>query len=185
MTYQGLTHHARRVLDYLPEGVPLTGAEVGVLKGHNAASLLARRPHLNLYLVDHWGLDGDPPPYDRHGRQILDEALGRLAFAGSRATFVIGRSPGAASGVPDELDFAFIDGDHRYEAVLADLRAWWPKVRPGGWLFGHDLDNRTGPRWEEWGVREAAEKFAAEVGVSMEEHGAPEMVFAMRKSTDD
>lgn len=37
------------------------------------------------------------------------------------------------------VDFVFIDGDHSVEAVRADLAAWWPKVKPGGWLGGHDL----------------------------------------------
>ena len=32
----------------------------------------------------------------------------------------------------------FIDADHRYHAVRADIRAWINKVRPGGILAGHD-----------------------------------------------
>ncbi len=35
-------------------------------------------------------------------------------------------------------DFVFIDGDHSYEGCLADLRAWWPKVKVGGRIAGHD-----------------------------------------------
>lgn len=38
----------------------------------------------------------------------------------------------------DSLDFVFIDGEHRYEAVTADLKAWWPKVKLGGVFAGHD-----------------------------------------------
>jgi len=36
------------------------------------------------------------------------------------------------------LDLVFIDGDHSYEAVMADIAAWQPLVRPGGILSGHD-----------------------------------------------
>lgn len=36
------------------------------------------------------------------------------------------------------LDCIFIDGDHSYDAVLADLEFWWPKVRKGGQLLGDD-----------------------------------------------
>ncbi len=47
----------------------------------------------------------------------------------------------AAALFPDaHFDFVFVDGDHRRESVLADLGAWWPKVRPGGTLAGHDYD---------------------------------------------
>ena len=30
------------------------------------------------------------------------------------------------------------DALHTYEAVLADLRAWWPRLRRGGLLSGDD-----------------------------------------------
>jgi glycosyltransferase involved in cell wall biosynthesis len=39
---------------------------------------------------------------------------------------------------PESVDFCFIDGDHAYESVRADLNAWWPKIRPGGTMAGHD-----------------------------------------------
>jgi hypothetical protein len=38
----------------------------------------------------------------------------------------------------ESLDFVFIDASHDFASVLADLRAWWPKVKPGGTLAGHD-----------------------------------------------
>lgn len=37
-----------------------------------------------------------------------------------------------------ELDFVYVDGDHRYEAVLADLKGWLKKLRAGGVMAGHD-----------------------------------------------
>jgi predicted O-methyltransferase YrrM len=37
-------------------------------------------------------------------------------------------------------DLLFIDGDHSYEAVVADLRMWLPSLRPGGALAMHDID---------------------------------------------
>lgn len=45
-----------------------------------------------------------------------------------------------ASGLfrDESIDFCFIDGDHSYASVIADLAAWWPKVRPGGLITGHD-----------------------------------------------
>lgn len=45
----------------------------------------------------------------------------------------------AASVVPEgSCALVFIDADHRYEAVRADIRAWIGKVRAGGILAGHD-----------------------------------------------
>ena len=44
----------------------------------------------------------------------------------------------ASSYEDDSLDFVFIDGDHRYEMVKADIQAWLPKVKSGGIISGHD-----------------------------------------------
>lgn len=49
------------------------------------------------------------------------------------------RSTEAAKLYPDKsIDFVFIDGQHTYAAVCADIDAWLPKVKPGGLLAGHD-----------------------------------------------
>ena len=42
------------------------------------------------------------------------------------------------------LDLVYIDGDHSKEAVAADLKHWSKKVKPGGFLAGHDYF-RDGP----------------------------------------
>jgi cephalosporin hydroxylase len=44
----------------------------------------------------------------------------------------------AAADPPMRPAFVFIDGDHSYEAVLSDVRAWAPLVKSGGLIAGHD-----------------------------------------------
>ena len=65
-----------------------------------------------------------------------------------------------------QADAIYIDGSHEYDAVLADLRAYWPLLKPGGGVcFGDDY-------CAEWpGVRAAVDEFAALNELKLEVHG--------------
>lgn len=53
------------------------------------------------------------------------------------------------------FDAIYIDADHTYEAVRADLRAWWPHLADGGLLAGDDYHHPGFPgvarAWNEFG----------------------------------
>jgi predicted O-methyltransferase YrrM len=38
----------------------------------------------------------------------------------------------------ESLDFIYIDGDHSWTGVKNDITLWWPKLKPGGIMAGHD-----------------------------------------------
>ncbi|MFM9042561.1 MAG: class I SAM-dependent methyltransferase, partial [bacterium] len=63
----------------------------------------------------------------------------------------------AAEFADDSCDFVFIDASHEYREVRDDLAAWYPKVRSGGVLAGHDY------HWP--GVSRAVRDFATANGL--------------------
>ena len=46
---------------------------------------------------------------------------------------------------PDRsLDFVFIDASHEYEDVKQDILSWYPKIKKGGYIAGHDYTTFDG-----------------------------------------
>ena len=37
------------------------------------------------------------------------------------------------------FDYLYLDADHSKKSVLADLKSWYPKVKNGGIIAGHDV----------------------------------------------
>ncbi|MCZ0729867.1 class I SAM-dependent methyltransferase [Mycolicibacterium iranicum] len=59
---------------------------------------------------------------------------------------LIADSVSAAKLFPDEsLAWVHLDARHDYDSVRADIEAWRPKVRSGGWLSGDDYDSWNWP----------------------------------------
>ena len=74
---------------------------------------------------------------------ILDIFLNNIREAGYEeyVTVLIRTTDAAASMVADEIaDFIFIDADHRYSRVRNDIVNWYPKLKNGGLLCGHDFE---------------------------------------------
>lgn len=150
--------HTKKLLSILPQGVQ-HGAEIGVLRGHNASGLLWHRPALHMYLVDRWASDEDYMNDGNAGwspamwRMIFEECLENLWHCDGRYNILQMPSVTAATTVQNNsLDFVFIDGNHAYEAVKADILAWQAKVKPGGILCGHDYGVK------QWGVTQAVQE---------------------------
>ena len=75
-----------------------------------------------------------------------------------RIEFIQGYSDASAKYVADEsVDLVFIDADHSEEWVRKDLTAWFPKVKQGGIVAGHDYGSHNHP-----GVKIAVDEFLAE-----------------------
>lgn len=112
------------------------GAEIGVAQGTFSQVLCEAMPGLHLLCVDPW------TAYERTSQALCDERFARAQQKLARYDVEFLRMPSltAALTVPDgSLDFVYIDGDHRFDAIMLDLILWVPKVRPGGIVAGHDF----------------------------------------------
>lgn len=146
---------------------PTCGVEVGVAFGSMSIWLTRKIETLQMLAVDPFiaydPADGMSEFMKHSGDEI--EQLVRWRFANEqhgRLQLLRRTSEQAAGTVPDgSQDFVFIDADHRYEAVVADIARWRPKVRAGGLISGHDFD----PGWP--GVMQAVTESIGEANVTI------------------
>ena len=142
---------ARPIVARLPAGRPMM-VEIGIFTGFMGEWLLDQRTDLRWIGIDNWlPAEEQPEEYKATGdvhavataaqqANWEHEARQRLTRFGERAQIVKEDSAFAAHRFAhDSIDLVFLDGRHDKAGVLADLNAWWPIVRPGGWLASHDF----------------------------------------------
>ena len=151
-------------------GLVHSGVEIGVLFGDYSTYILANWPGI-LYMVDPWVQQPADTYLDGCNAVNMEKALEKtkaaIAEFAPRGQIVRMFSEGAANKFfPEALDFAYIDSNHKKEAVVADIAAWWPKIHSGGILAGHDYYERH-DAWQECGVQSAVDEFAAAHGLTL------------------
>jgi hypothetical protein len=135
--------------------------EVGCYLGRSLCSLaeLARDHALDVAIIGVDTARGSGPegrgstdahgPAVAHGGGTLAGLLHRNVLAcgfADRIQLLLSDSVSAAALFADDsLAWVHLDARHDYDSVRADIAAWLPKVRPGGWLSGDDYDEWQWP----------------------------------------
>ena len=168
------THHrslCKVLADYFPDE-PKVGVEVGGRLGLLSASLLRRFSGLHLILVDLWDwydAPGRAPRKERRKNRAKADR-GRMVeatnFARERCTIIQGLSTGASKLCRGDLDFVFIDANHTYDFVRADIEAWYPLIKHGGLLTGHDYGH-VFRKENPYGVTRAVDEFIRNTGFEL------------------
>ena len=110
-------------------------AEVGVRDGYFSKFILDNTSVKKLYAIDPWEDNAELSKAE----VSFETCKNLLQPFGERAEMVKGYSPFAAEMFEDDsLDFVYIDGLHDYESVKADIAGFYPKVKTGGIIAGHD-----------------------------------------------
>ena len=124
--------------------------EIGVFTGAFARQILESNP-TSLLLVDPWKHQSEtiyPNDHANVSDEIFDkyyQAVVSSIGQDKRVSIKRGFSLDVSKTVQDNsLDFVYIDAIHTTEAVLSDMNYWWGKIKPGGWLCGHDYTGNHG-----------------------------------------
>jgi len=158
------------LLDLLPRDS--VGAEIGVHVGDFSEVILDVVRPRTLHLIDPWrhepGGDYAEALYGgraQEGQAEMDRrharVLTRFAPEIRRGAVVVHRGPSAEAlaGFADgSLDWVYIDGNHRYEFVAADLAMALAKTQPGGLVAGDDYGDEG---WWGGGVSRAVDEVVA------------------------
>lgn len=112
-------------------------AEIGCFRGVSTGIFASRAK--TVYGIDAWASQLN---YDELPRDWLIEAeplFDKVVEAHPNIIKMKGLSVDMAKNFEDDsLDGVYIDADHKEAAVRADLAAWVPKVKKGGFIAGHD-----------------------------------------------
>jgi lipopolysaccharide biosynthesis glycosyltransferase len=158
------------LLDYVKEkGLTKKTVEIGVYKGDFSKKILNQ-----INPDEHWAID----PWEKQENyqdivnsknfnNVYKEAKENLCDR-KNCNMVRDYGENYVDNFEDSsLDFVYIDARHDYDSVLKDIKLWYPKVRKGGIIAGHDyLDGEYA--FEEnkhstvFGVKKAVDEFFGE-----------------------
>lgn len=148
--------------------------EIGTWRGDFAAVICEKLSPNKFYAVDPFALyEGytDKPDQTEFANQNnLDVLAARTAqrissmLPNGKSSLIRDFSCNVVDTFADNsLDVVYIDADHKYDPVLADISAWYPKIKPGGVLCGDDYID--GSHIEKFGVIPAVNDFASQHGL--------------------
>lgn len=129
----------KKIGEEFPEG---KGVEVGTFEGGFSREIVSNW-NGTLYMVDVWReLGSEYQDINNHkGEKSLSfsKAIENTQGFEDRAIMIRATSKVASSMFNDDsLDFVYIDANHAYDYVVEDIKLWYPKIRKGGYLCGHD-----------------------------------------------
>lgn len=140
---RGLAPYIKRL------GDKVVGLEIGTCRAESTVYLLDKCPNiLKIYTVDPY------KSYQDWNGEITQDVIDKfMAVAqenlkpfGERVQMIRETSLDAAAKINSitdkaEFDFIFVDGDHSYDATLADCEAYYPLLKTGGLFCGHDYSS--------------------------------------------
>jgi predicted O-methyltransferase YrrM len=146
---------------YPAKGIPevlgfrsdLKGIEIGSCLGGSTHYLLSCLPNSHIIAID---------PYEEYDQMSCrDKAYEMFQTVmktfPTRLTLIRSKSDDAVNEIENEtMDFIFIDGYHSNDQVRKDIENYYPKLKSGGLLCGHD--------YSAWSLSPAVDEMAKKYG---------------------
>jgi predicted O-methyltransferase YrrM len=163
----GWFHHGAKILELVEQHQPKVCVELGTWQGASAIPVARaiRRWGGTLYCVDTWAGDVHTPDPSRPSVPWMLVSCARnmmQAGVGANIRLIQSTTLEAEGRFDRAIDYLYVDADHSYDAVAADLRAWLRRLNPGGLLLGDDYGHRLFP-----GVQQAWDEFEQWSGMSL------------------
>jgi len=140
--------------------------EVGTYKGDFGQQIIDKTSPNTFYAVDPLRLFPGMisyPGFEFDSQESLDALAEKVSnrFSNQGHILLRGTSKEQSTTFENEsVDFVYIDGDHTYEGCKLDIDLWWPKIKQGGILAGHDFCNSVNSKTGlKFGVIQAVTEF--------------------------
>lgn len=120
------------------------GAELGVQRGEFAKNTLDQWPNAKRYvLVDLWGHQENYKDVanvdDTMQEDFKQTALTALKQYENKIVVCRNYTSVCSTRFEDSyFDYIYVDARHDYKGVREDIELWWPKLKVGGVMAGHD-----------------------------------------------
>jgi predicted O-methyltransferase YrrM len=166
-------NQAEPMLALLEAHQPLVTVEVGSWKGGSAIAMarVVRQWGGVVYCVDTWTGDVTGGPVSGYPGMILDAAASMVDLGVAASIRLIpALSLDAAQHWQGPIHCLFIDADHTYPSVRADLQAWFPLLIKGGLIAGDDYRSPWYP-----GVTRAWDEFETAMGQTFTRMPTPDV----------
>lgn len=135
--------------------------EVGTYKGAFAVSMIDQLNPARFYAVDPLrlfpGMDSRPG-FEFARQSLLDQLADKVNHTMSVRghTLIRETSDKASQQFEDNsVDVVYLDADHSFKGCSNDIDLWFPKVKEGGILAGHDYCNGNVAKGHVYGVIQA------------------------------
>jgi len=141
------------MLKLLPQGGVV--AELGVDEGNFSEEILKYNKPSKLHLIDVW--QGER--YNQNKKAGVESKLADEIGSG-KVSVDIGYSTEVVKSYSESyFDWIYIDTAHSYHVTIDELNAYSTKVKPGGYMAGHDYVVGNWRNTIKYGVIEAVHEF--------------------------